>query len=324
MTEHLTHLISEHRSNIMGLSMLSVMLFHQYFTDALPFNFFHNFGYWGVEMFLFLSGMGLVNSLQKNTTKVFYQHRFNRIAPACVLCGSAKYFFFQTTWPLLLPLKDGLKLGIWSVASLDLWFIDSIIIFYILSPLLYRMLTMYPYAAMAVIFSVFTLNGIALRPLIGFDWLSPLGILSWTIERLVVFSLGMLAGIRKEISKTSLRFSLLFLLLYIAIIIFEKAHNLPLVSSPLPTLFLALGTPALITLHLFFLRTLPRRFLGVIASVGKISLELYLVHEFIFWTLILLLTDINPLLSLVVAFLLSFASAYICKYIEQRLRLHLA
>ena len=52
----------------MGLSMLSIMLFHQYLSSVFPFNFFHNFGYWGVDVFLFLSGAGLVYSLNKNTT----------------------------------------------------------------------------------------------------------------------------------------------------------------------------------------------------------------------------------------------------------------
>jgi len=63
----------------MGIAMIAIMLFHQYFTSVFPFNAFHNFGYWGVDVFLFLSGMGLVKSLNNNPLKIFYAHRFYRI-----------------------------------------------------------------------------------------------------------------------------------------------------------------------------------------------------------------------------------------------------
>ena len=85
---------SEYRTTIMGLSMLSIILFHQYFTSVIPFNVFHNFGYWGVDVFLFLSGMGLVRSLENNTLPVYYMRRFKRIIPSCILCGTTKYFIF--------------------------------------------------------------------------------------------------------------------------------------------------------------------------------------------------------------------------------------
>ena len=61
--------------------MLSIMLFHQYFTSAAPFNLFHHFGYWGVEVFLFLSGMGMVHSIEKNSLKVYYKRRLLRLLP---------------------------------------------------------------------------------------------------------------------------------------------------------------------------------------------------------------------------------------------------
>lgn len=41
----------------MGFAMISIMLFHQPFFYRNPFvDFFHLFGYWGVEVFLFVSG----------------------------------------------------------------------------------------------------------------------------------------------------------------------------------------------------------------------------------------------------------------------------
>lgn len=89
--------ISKYRTAIMGIAMISVMLFHQYFTSVIPFNLFHNFGSWGVDVFLFLSGMGIVRSLNNNSLKVYYLRRLKRILPSCILCGSIKYSIFLFT-----------------------------------------------------------------------------------------------------------------------------------------------------------------------------------------------------------------------------------
>lgn len=57
----------------MGFAMISIMLFHQpFFFDNLFVGFFHLFGYWGVEVFLFVSGFGIVHSLKKNSIPVYY------------------------------------------------------------------------------------------------------------------------------------------------------------------------------------------------------------------------------------------------------------
>lgn len=133
--------ISENRTAIMGLAMLSVMLFHQYFTSTIPFNAFHNFGNWGVDIFLFLSGMGLVQAINKYPILHFYKRRFQRIIPSCILCGTIKYFAFMALGSSVIILKEPLHIGWWSVASLDLWFIPTIIILYIISPLLYHFLS---------------------------------------------------------------------------------------------------------------------------------------------------------------------------------------
>ena len=192
--------ISECRNSIMGVPILSIMLFHQYFISMIPFNFFHKFGYWGVDIFLFISGMGLVNSLKKNTKKDYYKRRFIRIIPSCLLCGTTKYIVFILFYSSLFILKDGLKIGIWSIASLDLWYIHTIIILYIISPIIFKSLNKNKYLTIAIILFLFLLNGIFLKPIVDYDWLSPKGIISWTIERLPVFTLGMYLSIYNRIT----------------------------------------------------------------------------------------------------------------------------
>ena len=64
--------------------MLSIMFSHQRFVHVFPFNVFESFGHWGVDVFLFLSGMGMVDSLMAHTVKEFYFRRFKRLIPLCV------------------------------------------------------------------------------------------------------------------------------------------------------------------------------------------------------------------------------------------------
>lgn len=305
--------VSECRDSIMGVAMLSIMLFHQYFISIIPFNFFHNFGYWGVDIFLFLSGMGLVNSLKKNTTKEYYKRRFIRIIPSCLLCGTTKYLFFTLFYSSLFILKDGLKIGIWSIASLDLWYIHTIIILYLISPFLLISLNKNKYLTIAIIVCFFLLNGLFLRPIVGYDWLSPKGIISWTVERLPVFTLGMLISIVHRKTNLFFLFSSLSFILAITLTLLGKTHYSFYGIQVCIIFMLTLGMPFLIMACIFILNNIPYPMQKFFSVLGKYSLELYLVHEFIFWTLIIYYKNWNPYLLLILGFLLSFLSAYLCK-----------
>ena len=305
--------ISECRNSIMGVAILSIMLFHQYFISMIPFNFFHKFGYWGVDIFLFISGMGLVNSLKKNTKKDYYKRRFIRIIPSCLLCGTTKYIVFILFYSSLFILKDGLKIGIWSIASLDLWYIHTIIILYIISPIIFKSLNKNKYLTIAIILFLFLLNGIFLKPIVDYDWLSPKGIISWTIERLPVFTLGMYLSIYNRITNKFIYISSFPLLLAICLNLIEKTQYSFYGIRPCLLFLLTLGMPFLIVACIYLLKNIPYSMQKLLAFLGKYSLELYLVHEFIFLALIIYFKNRNPSLLLIIGFLLSFFSAYLCR-----------
>lgn len=132
-------LISENRTFIMGCAMISVMLFHQQFMSGVrtagPFgviwSIFHNFGHWGVDIFLFLSGFGVVHSLRKNSMKVYFANRAKRILPSCIILGVILGTLYVT--------------GLWTsgyytesvfviYTSLWLWYIPAIIVYYTAAP----------------------------------------------------------------------------------------------------------------------------------------------------------------------------------------------
>lgn len=309
---------SQYRSAIMGMSMLAIMLLHQCFTNVVPLNFFHVFGNWGVDVFLFLSGMGLVNSLEKNTLKDYYKRRFIRLVPSCFFCGSIKYTIFLLFGSSLLILKEGLNLGIWSVMSLDLWFIYTIIIFYVITPLLCYLFKKYLFETFVFVLLLFTVNGMIIRDTVGYDWFSPKGILSWTVERLPVFSIGMLIAINKGKTKVSYTLSAFFLLIAVLFKLIEKYGVSFNGIRACQFLTLAFGMPALIRSCIFILEKFHLISLNFFSYLGKHSLELYLVHEFIFWSIKISMGDTKALFGLLCGFMLSFLVAFLCKQFVTR------
>lgn len=297
----------------MGGGMLSIMLFHQYFTSVSPFNVFHNFGYWGVDVFLFLSGIGLVRSLENNTLPKYYIRRFKRIIPSCILCGTTKYIIFILLGSSVAILKDGLKMGWWSLASLDLWFIPTIIILYIISPVLYRLLCKWPIIVLVIIFISMLINGLTLRPIVGYDWNSPSGVFSYTIERMPVFAMGMFVSLKKDWINDKILYSFLFFLTAIGILLLDKSGFSIRGHQAYIYIALTLGMPSLIMINICFLKTIPNKLKTCIHLLGLYSLELYLVHEFIFWSLKINFTETNPYLLLPTSILLSCLAAYLCK-----------
>ena len=314
MIQNFFNEISSYRSGIMGLSIISIMLFHQYFVKSPVLNIFHNYGYWGVDVFLFLSGMGLVCSLESHSLFVFYKRRFWRIMPACFLCGTIKYIVFLLMGTSVVIIKNGLHIGWWSVMSLDLWYINTIILFYILSPILYKLLKYYPVIIIMCILFSFFICGLTIREQVGYEWMSVVGIIAWSIERLPVFILGMFLSMHKNMPHNKMMIiSYISLLVAVFIIAGRKYIWGELVGqNMILTLALVLGMIALVKINILLLKKIPLFVRNIISFWGTLSLELYLVHEFVF-CVFLVRFHINPYLQLFVSVALSLLIAFLCK-----------
>ena len=89
------NIISESRNILFGISSLLIILFHSgslNFTELLGTNIISNIlnyikttGNIGVEIFLFLSGIGLYFSISKNNLLQYYKNRFIRIIPTFII-----------------------------------------------------------------------------------------------------------------------------------------------------------------------------------------------------------------------------------------------
>lgn len=140
-------LLSKYRSELMGCAMLWVMLFHAFDLDLgfAPLNYFRAAGFGGVDVFIVLSAMGLVMSLEKHVSSYeeFMARRAGRILPA--------YFAVMLPYTVFLILYYGHPWSalVWNSTLLYYWghtpgafnwYVAGAMTFYALTPLCYRKL----------------------------------------------------------------------------------------------------------------------------------------------------------------------------------------
>jgi len=154
--------ISKYRNEIFGISILAIIFFH-YSEDLFmaytagrvsmyPFHLFKQFVLYyyeyiysiGVEIFVFLSGMGLYYSFSKNSNLCsFYKRRFKRILIPYIIVAavfwSVKDFIFNGTG-FLGVLEDISFYTFFKDGIRSIWFIGLILFLYIIFPVIYHAL----------------------------------------------------------------------------------------------------------------------------------------------------------------------------------------
>lgn len=205
-------------------------------------------------------------------------------------------------------------MGWWSVMSLDLWFINAIIMLYIFSPLLYKLLCVIPKISFFIIFLSFLINGLTIRERVGYDWFSSIGILAWIIERLPVFSVGMFLAIRKDFLQQRIMYiSSVSLLIAVLLVMIKKLFGVTLLGMNVCiSISLAFGVISLTMIGVELLKIMPVVVMRLLNFIGKHSLEIYLVHEFVFCVFFFFL-DLNQYFKFFLSFLLTIIIAYLCK-----------
>ena len=269
--------ISKNRTAIMGIAMISVMLVHQLFFYGNPFvDFFHLYGLWGVDVFLFVSGFGMVHSLRKNSISTFYKNRCKRLVPACLIVGIFKYVF------MLMGFKEHTNDNVvLLITNVYLWYIYAIIVYYIMSPWLYKLILKYG----VVIFILSCVLSFCFHYIPFED--SPLYLINhigWISSRLPVFVLGMYLTIYPLKISTKI-IILIGLIIFILCMVLKLGATMVKYQWSIPHIYLLL-LPAIPMLCITFgkLKELADRIkIGwFINLMGTYSLELYLWHEYIY------------------------------------------
>lgn len=138
--------ISKYRTHIMGAAMIWVMFFHSAFHSKISMiQFIHNIGFYGVDMFLLVSGLGLYFSMKKSKNiGQFYLKRVIRILPAYLIISISWYLFYKTDVSAGDAILSVIGINYWRGSIYGRppyfdWFIPTLLVLYILTPLYFKL-----------------------------------------------------------------------------------------------------------------------------------------------------------------------------------------
>ena len=296
--------ISRFRSEHMGIAMLIIILFHVALPRSDAFFGLRRIGNLGVDMFLFLSGVGLWFSWAKNAVAVnkqsfvkewasFYKRRMIRVYPTWLVIASLYYIpRYHGGWDLwtnshrLADLFADITInkGFWFYGHLTFWYIPAIMVLYVFAPPFMELIRRYPiYKWLVLIFVLWPL---------AVQWVTPihdsLSHLEIFFSRVPIFFLGICMGDmvrnKRSVQGNSIwLIAIMFIMtLFICVFLEQNIHGrFPLFIERL--VYIPLTVTFIILLGLLFTKT-PRWLNYSMAWVGAISLETYLIHsEFILW-----------------------------------------
>ena len=277
--------ISRYRSELMGIAMIAIILFHIPLGRADAFFGLHRLGNVGVDMFFFLSGMGLWFAWGKRGELLpFYHRRFARLMPAWLVMASLFYvpdFLGPRKYsPTLLNLLGDITLNLdfWRYDELTFWYIPAIMAFYLVAPFYMELIRRHPlYRWLPVL---------AVMWCVCVQWVVPIhqavGHLEIFWSRVPIFFLGINIGEQVQ-QKQSLDRSALWLLLlffvasFAACLYLEQVRHgkFPLFAERM--LYIPMTVCGILLVNLL-LQCSPAWLLRALSFVGTISLETYLIH----------------------------------------------
>ena len=131
----------------------------------------------------------------------------------------------------------------------------------------------------------------------------------------------MIISIKKEIVNTKIiLFSTLFLLLSIVFEFYRKNEDCILLRHEYHFLAIAFACISLIICSIYIILQLNKMLLFPLDFLGKYSLEIYLVHEFVYGCIKIYLQSLfHPAILISIALFLSLSIAYLCSRLSHKL-----
>lgn len=287
--------LSRFRAEHMGLAMIFIVLFHVGLPRTDMFFGLRRMGNIGVDVFMFLSGIGLWYSWMKEQSRPagfvrrwveFYWRRLKRVYPAWLLIASLYYvprFLKHETHTMAqwIDLFGDVLInwGFWQHDELTFWYVPAIMMLYVFAPPYMEMIRRWPVYRWMVV--------LPLMWCVIMQYVTPVHQAVGHIEifwsRVPIFLLGIniADGVRTKQripGNTIWMILLLFAVSLSACIWLEQMRHgrFPLFLERM------LYIPLTITLLLLLTRMLehtPRWFNASMIWVGGISLEIYLIHS---------------------------------------------
>ena len=139
-------LINKYRGQIMGVSALWILVYHTWYRmftpETSPKLLYYielaitKLGYFGVDIFFLLSGIGLSYAIVKYSTKEFLLRRFRRLALPVLIAAAVLAVIDGWSLPRYLFIASGI--GFFIGRGFFLWFISAITATYLLFPVYWR------------------------------------------------------------------------------------------------------------------------------------------------------------------------------------------
>lgn len=279
--------ISRYRGELMGAAMLFVILFHVGLERSDSFYGLRRMGNVGVDMFLFLSGIGLWFSwTKKPSVKHFFYKRFVRVYPAWLIMACLYYIpdfinnvgrSYSHNIPELIA-NITFNLSFWRYDDLAFWYIPAIMMMYLFAPAYMKLIIKHPvYRWLPAVFIMWC---------ILVQWVTPINNAVGHIEifwsRIPIFLIGINFGDAVK-KKQRLEGSAIWLVLLLFFMTFsscffleQKLHGqFPIYEERM--LYIPLTITAILLLNRIFRRT-PKWFNRFCKFIGAMSLEAYLIH----------------------------------------------
>lgn len=246
------------RSYLFGIAITAVVLYHAHCMFSSRILSVFSFGYAGVDIFMFLSGLGLCRSFNTNSLSTFYSRRFFRIIPAFIAFALAKTIIVTsvegstlTAWDWICNLTS---LSYYHVGGIFIdWYLSALLLFYLLFPLIYKKTSIYTIAVVTILIIVsFRIFG---QPYWTFDC---------AISRLPAFMAGIYAY--KASDRTSILFMTLTAFLPVVAVLESSRFLLSTAMVPILLLLCVLIMPVIKSIGL----------LKPMNRIGTYSLEIYI------------------------------------------------
>ena len=318
------NILEKYRTEIMGFAALCIFVFHAIrpsfslkIGDADILSFLVRIGFSGVDVFFFLSGMGLVRSMAKNSLGNYYIHRISRVYFPFLLIGLLHIPVYGIGIAECLKRVTGYSFYFGYMYSL-LWFVPAILTLYYFFPLYYMIISRIRRKV------AFTVICIAVWFVISMIFADSGSYLYGFTNRIPIFLVGVLYAYTRENKITLGRFiaSVITLAAGLVCLFLAEVKNvsfiLPVSDCAIPTFLVAVSLP--FVLAGIFEKFNGKKIMGMVGKIlgffGKMSLEFYCVQEI----LVYLLRDTSGLkLPNVLMNLLLLASCTVAGYILYRI-----
>lgn len=314
--------IVRHRTALMGISILWIFFMHSGNLGIPIWDSIMSYGWMGVDIFIFLSSIGLCFSLDKNSDlHQFYMRRALRIIPTwlsvlfiihilgCLVCHFAPQLPFHYPHNLLQCILWYTGIGYWinfilinPLSCYYEWYIPTLLLFYFITPYVYKQ-SFKVTTLMLIATTIFSLILTSTHTLYS---------LHLSYQRLPVFILGV--WIYKCINTNTQHYTLIYLIISsivsLTIIILYDANPLDVYIKHLPLCLLPFGVSVLALLVETF------KLSKIFSVFGIISLELYLIHLYNRPNfLVSLFVDLSPISNTFITLALCTLVAHLLHYV---------